>query len=656
VLVHDVCSASRSQQAAIARAHKEEQFKIMADDDGQQVMNGSDDASEYSNGFANYEEQTVDPGPWLLLGTTVFCVSAMLILMPIFVWRKLGNRKSTSSKEQHHQDDYVMVEDYLIDEDIDVSAKSVLKFDKETKSLLKLAVPFTISSLASTVFSTLCFIIISHNVTTLEITAYAIVCVFVGLTDGIMYGPISSCTTLCAHAVGAGNVKLAGTYLQLAVLLYVSGSALVFAFWWFYMYEAILWLEWGDEATALLGQSFIRHYMWNYMLAGISASLWQLLEIADHVKEGTYISILWGLVNVVVMSVVQHVVPQFTLVTVAWVYNGTALLFVLIAYAMAERGGWLKPFKQGLFHTFSLKNGAAIKRMVQQAIPLSIGYFFSSADWAILTFMASHLGPAEVAAWAILGSIWDLLYYTTCGIADSGEIRVAKHLGDNCPKLAQLAAFKALLMGMVIGIITSVLFFCLQDQIPGWYTHDETLTAMLRELVPFVGVANLSMTFGMQCWSLIGAQGKYKVATWVSFISSWGVTMPLAAIFVYVFFIDLQGLMAAMTIGYTSCGATLSYLLLSTDWEEQAHKIQERNADVKSGAAGEDTKGDDAQEELYASLQVRGAASHAVASRGIRQLVVPVETPVSIANVGLDSSDSGSHVAASQPALTNDKN
>jgi Na+-driven multidrug efflux pump len=58
------------------------------------------------------------------------------------------------------------------------------------------------------------------------------------------------------------------------------------------------------------------------------------------------------------------------------------------------------------------------------------------------------------------------------------------------------------------------------------------------------------MTFGMQCWSLIGAQGKYKVATWVSFVSSWGVTMPMAAIFVYVFFIDLQGLTAATTIGY----------------------------------------------------------------------------------------------------------
>jgi len=311
-----------------------------------------DGAYEYTDGFDGYEETTNDPGIWLLLGTTIFCVSSMLILMPLFVCHKLGKRNDSNTQDES---EYVMVEDNIDEEDVQVSARYVLKFDKETRSLLKLAVPFTISSLASTVFSTLCFIIVSHNVLTLEITAYAIVCVLVGLTDGILYGPISACTTLCAHAVGAGNVKLAGTYLQLAVLMYVGGSALVFAFWWFYMYEAILWLEWGDEETALIGQTFIRHYMWNYILTGISSSLWQLLEIADHVKEGTYVSILWGLVNVVVITAVSKIVPQMTLVNVAWVYNFTAGLFVLIAYIMAEMGGWLKPFKEGLFRTFSLK-------------------------------------------------------------------------------------------------------------------------------------------------------------------------------------------------------------------------------------------------------------------------------------------------------------
>ena len=227
--------------------------------------------------------------------------------------------------------------------------------------------------------------------------------------------------------------------------------------------------------------------------------------------------------------------------------------------------------------------------------------FFFHLQWAVLMFMASYLGPAEVAAWAILGSIWDLFYYTTCGIADSGEIRVAKHLGDNRPKQAQLSAYKALLIGMIIAVITSIIYFLLQDKVLGWFTHDETLIAMLHELVPFVGVANISMTFGMQCWSLIGAQGKYKVAMWVSFISSWDVCMPLAAIFVYVFFINLQGLTSATTIGYTTCSAALSYLLLITDWEKQAHKIQEQNAKVKAGQGATDA---DAVEELYASLQV----------------------------------------------------
>lgn len=124
--------------------------------------------------------------------------------------------------------------------------------------------------------------------------------------------------------------------------------------------------------------------------------------------------------------------------------------------------------------------------------------------------------------------------------------------------------------------------------------------------------------------------------------------MPLAAVFVYVFHIDLQGLTAATTIGYTTCGAALSYLLLSTDWEKQAGKIQERNADFRAAAAGKDATGDDAQEELYASLQVRGAASRAVASRGIRLLVVPARRRCGLL-FGNVSSRPGTFVLAVRP-------
>ena len=118
------------------------------------------------------------------------------------------------------------------------------------------------------------------------------------------------------------------------------------------------------------------------------------------------------------------------------------------------------------------------------------------------------------------------------------------------------------------------------------------------------------MTFGMECWSLIGAQGKYKLATWVSFISMWGICMPLAALFVYVLRFNLQGLMAAATVGYTCCGTALSYLLLSTDWNKEARKIRERNAEEEDGtqldssldeslasSGGENANDDEAEED-----------------------------------------------------------
>ena len=186
--------------------------------------------------------------------------------------------------------------------------------------------------------------------------------------------------------------------------------------------------------------------------------------------------------------------------------------------------------------------------------------------------------------------------------------------------MARLSAYKSLLLGMIVASVVSAVYFSLQHKIPGWFTSDETLQAMLSELVPFVGVANLTMTFGMQCWSLIGAQGKYKLATWITFVSSWGITMPLAAVYVFVFNMDLQGLTSAVVIGYLTTGASLSYILLATDWYKVARKIQAQNTDNANGQNKSDA---DANEEFYASLRPDSHAAVAFARRNIRLMTVP---------------------------------
>ena len=55
----------------------------------------------------------------------------------------------------------------------------------------------------------------------------------------------------------------------------------------------------------------------------------------------------------------------------------------------------------------------------------------------------SSLGSAEVAAWGVLGIIWEELEYIVSAISDGCEVRVALTLGKGDVKAAKLIALKA---------------------------------------------------------------------------------------------------------------------------------------------------------------------------------------------------------------------
>jgi Na+-driven multidrug efflux pump len=731
---------------------------------------GDYDATAESDGFDHYVENTIDPGPWLLLITVIFCFAMMLIVVPCAVRYTVQKRRRKTKKGRQlmtttnvitttpppstpspiipitipkrqapphssshseptsiigrvlakakrqakstgdqrtatstltepiimddHQESVVeaqwlpsttkttssptavvppmekavatttptktttthMAEKMIRNDDpsLKLSIGSIVAFDRESKKILKLAIPHSVGAVAKSSFANLCLILISQKIGTKPVAAYALVQVLAGLTDGVLQGPIYACTATCSQAVGAGNTILAGKFIQLSLLMYGICYVPVIYFWYQYMYEIILWLEWGDEITALLAQDFIRVYVWAYLLGGISLSLWQLLEITNHAIFGTMIMIFWGLSNVFAIAVLTTVIyPNgngATLVHVAYIYNGTSLIFIIGTIMIAHCKGWLAPFLPGLIGQASFTDPQAVSSLLKQAVPLALGSLLSNAEWAVLTFFASHLGPAEVAAWALLGSLWEVFYASTAGIGDAAEIRLAYHLGHDDPVEAQRCAYKALSLGMLVATVISVLYFCLQSRIPAWFTPDATLQAMLEELVPFVGVANLTMTFGMQCWSLIGAQGKYKLATWISFISSWGVVMPLAALFVFGLRLDLQGLTAASCVGYLSTGSALSYVLLSTDWPKVARKIHKQSCcadkddddnDASTVAGGDSDSGDERDDadnaledliggtgtvqdnQMYAALRHRSDAARRTARRHIKLLVIP---------------------------------
>ena len=97
--------------------------------------------------------------------------------------------------------------------------------------------------------------------------------------------------------------------------------------------------------------------------------------------------------------------------------------------------------------------------------------------------------------------------------------------------VAKISSSKTLLIGTAASIILSLFFLLTKKHLAGMSTSDETIQGMIGELIPYICIGNVSMTFGMICWSLVGAQGRYRLASIVAFLGSVFVTVPVGAAF-----------------------------------------------------------------------------------------------------------------------------
>lgn len=230
--------------------------------------------------------------------------------------------------------------------------------------------------------------------------------------------------------------------------------------------------------------------------------------------------------------------------------------------------------------------------MLKTSVSLSLGEMLTYSEWEFLSLIAQTLGPAEVTAWGILGTLWDIVEDVTESVADAAEVRCATLLGSGEPQKAKLSAYKSIYLGTFLALFLSSCVLIMGDDLPTWMTTDATLQRMVAELIPLFGIGNIALTLGTLAWTLVGSQGRYRLSTAIGFAGSWFVTMPLAVIFTIALNLDLQGQTAAVVIGYMVSGTVNSYLLFTSNWEKLSKEVREANVDVdgdSSSSSSSDT-------------------------------------------------------------------
>lgn len=161
------------------------------------------------------------------------------------------------------------------------------------------------------------------------------------------------------------------------------------------------------------------------------------------------------------------------------------------------------------------------------------------------------------------------LYVCSCG----AELRCAYHMGRGNQLDASRSAYKSLIIGMSVGTALAFAFYGLLGSYVFELLDYDQIGAEMTQLIPLLCLSSIVMTIGMLGWALLGAQGRVRLATFVTMVTSWIVTIPIAATFVFVTNCNLQGLVAALTMGYSVSSTIIMYLLIRSNWTKRSAKV-----------------------------------------------------------------------------------
>lgn len=180
-----------------------------------------------------------------------------------------------------------------------------------------------------------------------------------------------------------------------------------------------------------------------------------------------------------------------------------------------------------------------------------------------------------VATWCLLGAFWDVLEAFTEGIGEASAIQVAFLLAAGQPERAKKLSYSVLYMGLLQAFLVTSVLYMGGRYLAMLFTSDTTMQHMMNDAITLLGLANIAMSFSQVAWSLIGAQGRFRLATSVMFFCRWLITLPIACVTIFIFFLDLNSISGCLAVGYSSASSVLTFILMRSDWEGLGRIMQE---------------------------------------------------------------------------------
>lgn len=408
-------------------------------------------------------------------------------------------------------------------------------------------------------------------------------------------GLLTALDTLAPQAVGAGEDKLLGVYIQrgglvLAVVLVPLCAAAVFAA------DILIAIGQPPEVARRAGQ-FVR---WNLF----SLPCYWAFELVR--KAFHACSVVRPLVVIGCASTLVHCILCYIFVATDWFFGirfgfvGAALarsvsmaVAILSLCAYSSLSGFSKRWWSGVapWHVVTKDIGLFLRLGGAGCAAVCFEWW----SFEFLALMAGWLSRPEVmiGTHAILFNLAAFFYMGLTGGASAAGIRTGLALGNGDPNGAKLAVRVALSFSCAIGLFNALCIYVGRHELPKIFANDPAIRHAATLALPALAIYQVFDAFNAVSGGAMRGAGRQEAPAVIMGIAYYVFGLPCAVVLSFVYDFKVLGLWLGLTAGLFVATILLSVSLLRLDWKLLAHEaVATARAALpdaeESGAGGEE--------------------------------------------------------------------
>ncbi|XP_060669899.1 protein DETOXIFICATION 16 isoform X1 [Ziziphus jujuba] len=391
----------------------------------------------------------------------------------------------------------------------------------------------------------------------------------------LLIGMGSALDTFCGQSYGAKEYHMLGIHMQRAMIVLLLASIPL----------ACIWANAGEILVSLGQDPKISAGAGRYARFMIP-SIFAFAIIQCHARFLQTQNNVAPLMVTTGITTLSHIFTCWFLVFNSGLGNRGAALANSISYwinaLLMVLYVRISPSCRNTWTGFSKEALHGLTKFLKLSVPSAVMISLESWSFEMMVLLSGLLPNPELETSVLSISLntCTMVYMIPLGISNAVSIRVSNELGAGRDKVALSAVCVALFMVVTEGIIAATTMTLGHHAWGYCYSSDARVVKYVGQMLLLISVSHFFDGIQSVLSGTIRGCGRQKIGACINLGAYYLMGIPVALLLAFFFHIggkyDLQGLWIGITVALFVQAASLSVIIIRTDWEQEVKKAADR--------------------------------------------------------------------------------